>query len=217
MEEIRIEQKEGHHKERKIAADDGENVQLEGEADDKEKKQITDSAYVNSLSQDKQLPDFCSELSIRIGSFDIEFDDIKLMDAYNKEKKHFRNGEPFVVCMKYHSKVQGLEANFGIGIFRDDGVHVYGTNSLIEHDMFINVKEHGYVKILVQDNCLLPGRYMLDVAVHSKDGEKYDDIRNVTPFEIVARKKDLGICRLDSCWEVDGVKLTKRNYEEENK
>ena len=51
---------------------------------------------------------------------------------------------------------------------------------------------------------------MLDVAMHSIDGVRYDDIRNVSPFIITAVKKDVGICRLENYWEVDGKSLIKK-------
>ena len=114
--------------------------------------------------------------------------------------------------MRYKGKVTGLDANFGIAIYRDDGVHVYGTNTLIEHDSLVRIEREGYVRITITGNCLLPGRYMLDVAIHAADGDKYDDIRNVTPFMITARKKDVGICRLENFWEVNNRKLEKRIY-----
>lgn len=36
--------------------------------------------------------------------------------------------------MKYKTASPGLKGNFGIGIFRDDGVYCYGTNIEIEQD-----------------------------------------------------------------------------------
>lgn len=162
--------------------------------------------------QKEELPAFCSPLSIRIGNREVEFVDVKLMDEKGIERMNFKNGESFVVQMDYLCNKEGLEVNFGIGIFRDDGVHVYGTNTMIEHDVLVHVNQKGRVKIIVKNNCLLPARYMLDVAMHSIDGVRYDDIRNVTPFIITANKKDVGICRLDNYWIVDGENLKKRNY-----
>ncbi len=162
----------------------------------------------------EELPPFCSPLSIRIGNKKIQFTDVKLMDTDGKEKTVFKSGESFVVQMDYKSDEQDLLGNFGIGIFRDDGVHAYGTNTLIEHDSLVPIKEKGRVVITVTDNCLLPARYMLDVAIHSKDGIRYDDIRNIIPFRITANKKDIGLCRLDNFWTVDGRRMEKREYED---
>ena len=175
--------------------------------DDNEKKG-------KSEGQGEELPSFCSPLSIRIGNKKIQFTDVKLMDTGGREKTVFKSGEPFVVQMDYKSDEQGLSGNFGIGIFRDDGVHAYGTNTLIEHDSLVPIRMEGRVVVTVTDNCLLPARYMLDVAIHSEDGIRYDDIRNIIPFRITANKKDIGVCRLDNFWTVDGKLMEKRKYED---
>lgn len=161
---------------------------------------------------DEKLPSFCSPLSIRIGNKKIQFTDVKLMDCDGNSKKIFKNGESFTVQMDYKSNEDGLQANFGIAIYRDDGVHVYGTNTLIEHDSLVDIKKEGKIAVTIVDNCLLPAKYMLDVAIHSMDGIKYDDIRNIIPFTITANKKDVGICRLDNYWMVDEALLKKREY-----
>ena len=161
----------------------------------------------------EELPSFCSPRSIRIGNKQISFSDVKLTDRFGNEKKIFKTGESFMVKMSYESREKNLQANFGIGIFRDDGVHIYGTNTLIECDCLVDIEESGTVAITVTDNCLLPANYMLDVAIHSRDGIRYDDIRNIVPFVITAAKQDVGVCRLDNHWTVNGETLAKRSYE----
>lgn len=191
MEEARIEQNEK------------KELEKEQEKVEKEEKEKEESGSA------EKLPSFCSEFSIRIGNKKVAFTDVKLLDMKGDKKSVFQNGESFSVCMDYKRNGEYLKGNFGIAIYRDDGVHVYGTNTDIEHDYLVPVNESGQVKIVIQNNCLLPGRYMLDVAIHSLSGERYDDIRNVTPFTITAAKRDAGLCRLENHWEVDGVSLQK--------
>lgn len=153
------------------------------------------------------LPPFCSPLSIRIGNGQIRFTDVKLMDISGTEKTVFKTGEAFKVQMEYECNEANLKGNFGIGIFRDDGIHIYGTNTLIEHDRLVDIQPNGQVVITVTGNCLLPAKYMLDVAIHSADGIRYDDIRNIIPFMITADKWDVGVCRLNNFWMTDGNKM----------
>lgn len=180
--------------------------EADGEANKEQKTEAEKEAQ-------EELPPFCSPRSIRIGNRKIRFSDVKLTDLAGQEKRVFRTGESFAVRMSYESEEEGLQANFGIGIFRDDGVHIYGTNTLIEHDSLVDIKKSGRVMITVTGNCLLPANYMLDVAIHSKDGIKFDDIRNIVPFLITANKRDVGVCRLDNYWTVNGETLGKRIYE----
>lgn len=158
----------------------------------------------------ERLPEFCSEFSVRIGNRDVEFEDVKLLNADDQETTVFKCKDVMKVRMFYKSNKEEVFGNFGIGIYRDDGVHCYGTNVLIETDQLVEVKEKGVVEIQIVDNCLLPGSYMLDVAIHSEDGIKYDDIRNIIPFQIQSMgKRDIGVCRLDNIWSVDGKTISE--------
>ncbi|MDE7121075.1 MAG: Wzt carbohydrate-binding domain-containing protein, partial [Oscillospiraceae bacterium] len=84
---------------------------------------------------------------------------------------------------------------FGYGIFREDGLHCYGTNIVIETGNYIPIQEHGELEITFR-NSLLPAKYYLDIAVHSHDGVIYDDIRQVLSFVVSSAKQDIGVCRL---------------------
>ncbi len=162
----------------------------------------------------KDLPSFCSPLAVRTGNKRVQFTDVRMTDGEGREKTSFRTGEPFAVRMDYQCGEDGLPAVFGIGIFRDDGVQAYGTNTQIEYDRLVPVRREGQTVVTVTGNHLLPARYRLDVAVHAEDGTPYDDIRTVVSFEITAVRRDIGLCRLDNFWTVDGVLPGKR--EEQN-
>ena len=62
-------------------------------------------------------------------------------------------------------------------------------------------------------NHLLPGRYFLDVAVHAPDGTYYDDIRRIQAFAVTSEHRDIGVCRLESRWFVDGTELERKTGE----
>lgn len=141
--------------------------------------------------------------TIRLGNKEIEFSKVELLDEHNNEKRVFQTGDTMIVKMSYKGNKDGLEGNFGIGIFRDDGVHCYGTNILIEHDQLIKVNPSGEVIVEIKNN-LLPGKYALDVAIHSEDGVLYDDIRNILEFRVFSNIRDIGVCRLNNKWIADG-------------
>ena len=55
--------------------------------------------------------------------------------------------------MNYRAHKKNLKGNFGIGIFREDGVHCYGTNIYIESGEKIDVKEYGCVEVRIENAC----------------------------------------------------------------
>lgn len=192
-----------HKRIEKIEKDYEENNDLKSE----NKKDKSDDTIKNN-KEEVALPKFCGPKSIRMGNKYVEFVDVQLLDENDKPQIVFSTGDTMIVKMLYKSQQYNLQGNFGIGIFRDDGVHCYGTNVLIENDMLVDIEESGEVKIMVK-NMLLQGKYLLDVAIHSKDGVLYDDIRNIMEFHITSSVKDIGVCRLPNKWIVDGINLDR--------
>ena len=160
--------------------------------------------YNEAQAEKKELNfQWCKD-AIRSGNREIELLEVKLKDINGKEQMVFSTGDSIVVYMKYKSNQVGLEGNFGVGINRDDGVYCYGTNTIIETGKSVLVKKQGIVQVVFQNNTLLPAKYILDVAVHTPDEVPYDKIHHILEFQIRARKKDFGVCRLENIWLVDG-------------
>ncbi len=157
---------------------------------------------------EEALPDFCDKSAIRMGTGDVKFIDAQMRNQKGEKQYIFDTEDKITVFLKYKSEKKGLKGNFGYGIFREDSLHCYGTNVSIECDDFIPIEETGEVSVTFQ-NSLLPGKYFLDVAVHSHDGIIFDDIRRVQSFVVSSSKRDIGVCRLHSEWSVNG-KIFKR-------
>lgn len=152
-----------------------------------------------------QLPDFCEDNAVRMGNQKVEFVNVRVLNEQGEEKRTFYSGDKIVIEFTYKNKEDDLKGNFGIGIYRDDGLYCYGTNADIEFDHLIQLNKEGMIRIELPNVSLLNGKYVLNVAVHSKDSlEIYDDIRNVISFQIFSRHRDDGVCRLETLWYEDG-------------
>jgi hypothetical protein len=58
--------------------------------------------------------------------------------------------------------------------------------------------------VVLEDLRLVEGTYLLDVAVHRKDGTPYDYLRGRHSFRIKGRIKDVGVYRPSHHWEFEG-------------
>ena len=160
-----------------------------------------------------KVPAFADSTAIRMGTGEIEFTDVELFDESGKNKNVFQTGDKIIIEMKYKTATPGLRGNFGIGIFRDDGVYCYGTNIEIEHDDKIVVSKKGYVRVVIEKCLLLRGKYFLDIAVHGDEGYYYDDIRRVLSFYMTKNKRDDGVFRLETKWESGSCISNKKGNE----
>ena len=96
----------------------------------------------------------------------------------------------------------GLELPlFGFGIFRNDGMHCYGTNTAIDNINIANVPRHGTYKVTI-DNCsLMAGEYSLDIAIAEAMGLDCDYFKGAVHFRVYSTVRDVGAVYLSHAWE----------------
>ena len=56
----------------------------------------------------------------------------------------------------------------------------------------------------MSDLALVEGTYLIDVAVHKKDGTPYDYLRGLPSFRMKSRIKDVGVHRPGHAWSFTG-------------
>ena len=91
---------------------------------------------------------------------------------------------------------------FGVGVFRKDGVCCYGTNTAVEGLAFGKVDGEGVVTMQIERLDLVEGEYLLDVAVHARDGHPYDYHSRFYAFAVRSRVRDTGVARLAHRWRL---------------
>ena len=89
---------------------------------------------------------------------------------------------------------------FGVGVFRKDGVCCYGTNTAVEGLAFGKVDGEGVVTMQIDRLDLVEGEYLLDTAVHGRDGNPYDYHSRLYAFAVRSRVRDTGVARLSHRW-----------------
>ena len=110
-----------------------------------------------------------------------------------------RSGGPFEVALRYRSDAE-RDVVFGILIYRDDGLSVYGTNTKVD-EVPVRVGREGAMSFCVDRLSLLPGRYELDVAVSSPEMHMYDYHSKRFAFRVTGGSGEMGTARIDHHWE----------------
>lgn len=144
--------------------------------------------------------DFNSDF--RWGSGDAEIQEVKILDENDEESYVLESGRPFKIVFKYKVNKKLDNPVCGIGIFRNDGTNVYGTNTLLDRVKNIDINNSSVVIFSIASNTLLEGEYSLDVSMHADDGFPYDFYRYAKKFTVTSAIKDIGVCRLEHEWEI---------------
>ena len=112
-----------------------------------------------------------------------------------------RSGESAEIRLAYSAAPEVRAAIFGLTIYRDDGVSVYGTNTEIDQ-LPVDVRPSGTVTFRTEHLPLLPGRYELDVAALSPEHHTYDYHSKRFAFRVSGVASEMGTSRIEHHWEI---------------
>lgn len=122
-----------------------------------------------------------------------------------RQRHLFDPEDGMIIDIEYHARRSIREAVFGIGLFRDDGTHCYGTNTDIDDHVLQLEPGRGRVQIVIDRLALLPGMYTLDVAIHAPNGHPYDYWRQACAFSVRSSRNDSGVYRPRHRWIINDV------------
>ena len=174
--------------------------------DKNEKIKIKDQSKVNDQEKKKEV---FEEKNIekeekkkkdknRTGNKDIEIINIKLVNEKNEVSDTYNSEDKLKIKVKYKKNNEKLKDSvFGFGIFRNDGLNCYGTNTFIDNFEKIKIQDEGIVEVDIESIQLLEGKYYLDIAFHDEYGKPYDYIRKANFFTVYSILKDTGIFRIN--------------------
>ncbi len=160
-----------------------------------EKKKVGDGSKTGEEKES-------STIKTRWGNGKAKIKSIKIMDSNGKEQRSFRSGEDILVRYEYEVKSAVKDAIFGIGIFRNDGIDCYGTNTRLDKLKSFDLIESGKVEILLKNVNLLSGIYTLDFAIESDMGIAIDFWKKAKEIEIYSVTDEVGIVRFDHEWKL---------------
>ena len=72
-----------------------------------------------------------AKVNSRYGSEDARFTDIHMYNEAGEESRIFKTGEKVILDLGYHVDNKVTDAVFGFGIFRNDALWCYGTNTCL--------------------------------------------------------------------------------------
>lgn len=125
---------------------------------------------------------------------------IELIDENGVESTLFETGKNITVKLHYNVKQKIEDAVIGIGIFRTDGVYIYGSNTRIDKLERFELEKNGTALITLKNVNLMPGQYTMDFAIESGMGMPVDYYREAKKIEFFTTKEDVGIVRIEHDW-----------------
>src|SRR5438552_5109802 len=135
------------------------------------------------------------EIGARWGSKEVEIASARVLGPSGKDEKVLESGEPATFELRYRNHANLEDAVFGFYVYRDDGLGVYGTNTLME-SVALKPKGEGVVRFVMQPLALLPGAYDVDVGIIDPQDRYYDYHEKGLSFRVVGSTREVGLVGL---------------------
>ena len=190
-------QAEEEAKENEESSENNENTEAAAEGNSSE-GESEENGETKEEKEEKKPED-----SKRWGSKEIVMKKVTVLDKDGNESKVFYNTDPVRIRIDYVNKAKIDGTVVGIAIYRDDKVHIYGTNTLIDISKLLPLKEEGTITLDIERIPVNAGLYIFDLAFHKPDGFNYDFWRDVFRLEIKNIKSEVGEISLVHTWKTD--------------
>ena len=121
-----------------------------------------------------------------------------------EERYHLVSGEAAVFELAVRAARPLADFVFGIAVSTPRGVECWGTNTELEDYRPGSLEGEATVRVICPALRLGPGEYLVDVAVHSRDGAPYDYRRGALSFTVTASARGVGVYFPEHRWEFRG-------------
>ena len=189
--------------EERISQQEKERIrQQKKEADDR-KKQQEEEERRKKEEEIKRMRQEEWDNNTRYGSGDIMFTSLELCDVNDHDVSTYKTGDTMTLKAKYKMNKPVQDVVFGIGVFRNDDLWCYGTNTKIERFEKFDVNRDGEYDITFTDLNLIPGQYWMNVSIeYGADGAPIDFYKQAIRFEVVSNVGDIGVVRIPHKWQI---------------
>jgi ABC-type polysaccharide/polyol phosphate transport system ATPase subunit len=201
-----------------VAEDEGREHQRAKEARDAERQRAQETDRAGTEAEAAEAPPDAltaaaapsvdsapdDEEPTRWGSRQAEIVKARLKDAAGEERYHFATGESitFEVDVEAHEELDDIV--FGFGVFTPRGIECWGTNTSIEGYLSQRLAGRATARLSCPNLRLAPGEYLLDVAIHTKEGSPYDYQRRILTFTVTSSEVGVGVYFPEHSWAFGG-------------
>ncbi len=128
------------------------------------------------------------------GNRKIEITSVRLLNDKGEESKDFDTGSSISIQVYYRCEELIEDPVFGFSLDDYRGFTAFGTNTALKGIEMGTIEGEGMVEFDLKSLPMLDGRYLVSVAVHSRDGEVvYHWLDKYLPFEMHSDISDTGL------------------------
>jgi lipopolysaccharide transport system ATP-binding protein len=136
----------------------------------------------------------------RWGNRKIEITKVEMYDKFGNKSARFNSFDPMDIRISYNAHEKVLDPVFGIQLYSEKGEQLFGTNTEIKNVIVDRVEGEGHIDLKVERIPMLIGRFVLTVAVHTRDNRIYDWHDKLYRFDVYPTCRDSGLFHIPCTW-----------------
>ncbi len=148
------------------------------------------------------------EVKRQWGNGEVELFDVQILDESRRPRSVFRTGEAMVLTIAYRVRSEIRKPVFGMGIHRQDGLHITGPNTNLAGLDLSSLRGSGSITYRIPRLTLLDGDYLISISAHHPDGiTMYDYHDRLYPFRVDNQgsgfRERFGLMSMLGDWQVE--------------
>jgi len=140
------------------------------------------------------------EVTERWGNKRVVITGVEFIDKFGNDCTTFMSGDSIKIRLRYYAPKLVEEPVFGVAIYDVDGLQCFGTNTELKNAPVESVEGVGHIDLLIEKIPMIEGKFLLTVAVHSKDNIHYDWWDKKYSFNVARSGRDAGLFDIPCKW-----------------
>jgi ABC-type glutathione transport system ATPase component len=173
--------------------------------------EVYQEEYHHEERHEERAEDGAPSETPRLGTGEAEITDVHLLDSADAPASSFRTGDPMTIRISYRFKKHVERASCGVAVFRAENLaYLFGHNSRDGGVDLVSTPE-GTIEYTVPALPLLPGGYVITVALHDTVKRIYDYRDREYSFVVFKRPgmpDDDGIVQVASQWKLSATSVS---------
>lgn len=141
------------------------------------------------------------EVTERWGNKRVVITSVEFINKFGNDCTTFMSGDSMKIRIRYYAPELVEKPVFGVAIYDVDGLQCFGTNTELKNAPVESVEGVGHIDLLIEKIPMIEGKFLLTVAVHSKDNIHYDWRDKRYSFNVARSGRDAGLFDIPCKWD----------------
>lgn len=161
-----------------------------------------DNTVSENESEPSEIEETIEDKASRWGDRIVEITDVEFYDKFGNRGSRFNSLDPMTIRIFYHAHKKVSDPVFGISLYSEKRENLFGTNTELKNVELYTIEGKGHVDLMIEKIPMIAGRFLLTVAVHTRDQKPYDWHDKQYFFDVIPTCRNVGLFEVPCKWKI---------------